>query len=151
VARPTYHWLRLRAVAHPTEDAARVEEALRFVSGLEPEAFRAALSTTRMDSHHGLPLIVMEAVLERSRALRDVLGRILALPGATQRLSDTLESRVDDDGILYLRVEKQAAAQGLLVLTEGEDALQVRLKVEAYPANRAAALAALQAMLEHGA
>jgi RNA-binding protein len=149
-ARTTYHWLRLRAVAHPTEDVGRVREALRFVAGLDAAAFAAATKEEPLETHHGLPLVVLETVLDRSRPLRDVLSRLLALPGGLDRLRATLEARVDDDGILYARVEKQAAAQGELRLTEGEDAIQLRLKVESYPAGRDAALRALAAMLASG-
>lgn len=148
--RTTYHWLRLRTVVHPTEDEAKVREALRFAAGLDGKAFPAVVQASRMESHHGLPLVVLEATLDRSRALRDVLARVLALPGALDRLRETLDKRVDDDGILYLRLGKQEAAQGQLALLDGEDAIQVRLKVEAYPAGRDAALKALQAMLDSG-
>lgn len=149
-ARTTYHWLRLRAMAHPTEDPAKVQQALRFVSGLDEKDFAAALRPTPMETHHGLTLTVYEVVVDHSRALRDVLARILALPGALARLAATLDARVDDDGILYMRVEKQAAFAGELRLGEGEDAVQMRLKVEAYPAGRKAALAVLRRMLESG-
>lgn len=149
-ARLRYHWLRLRAVAHPTEDAAKVEAALRFASGLDEAAFAAARKDTPMDTHHGLTLHVLEATVDRSRGIRDVLERVFALPGALERLRATAEARVDDDGILYLRLDKQAAAQGRLELMDGEDAVQVRLKLETYPATREAALAAVQALLASG-
>lgn len=149
-ARTTYHWLRLRAVAHPTEDPAKVQAALRFAAGLDEAGLAAALRTTPMETHHGLPLVVYEVVLDRSRQLREVLARIFALPGALDRLRSTIDARVDDDGILYLRVEKQAAFGGELRLAEGEDAIQLRLKVEAYPAGREASVAALQRVLAAG-
>jgi len=146
----TYHWLRLRAVAHPTEDPEKVKAALRFVSGLDEAAFAAATQATAMETHHGLPLMVFEVVVDKSRALRDVLARTFAVPDALDRLRSTLDARVDDDGILYMRFDKQAAAQGTLRLMDGEDAVQARLKVEAYPARRDAMVAALRRMLETG-
>lgn len=166
-----YHWLKLRAVAHPTEDAARVRQALAFVAGAPPgpagsasdptarTAPRAPTAPTTpsdpvvdtpMETHHGLTSHVLEATVDKSRALRDVLERVLAVPDARERLLATLESRTDDDGVLYLRLDKQAAFQGRLELTQGEDCVQVRLKVEAYPAGREAALGALRRMLESG-
>jgi len=149
VARPSYHWLRLRAVAHPTEDVARVRDAVATVAGTAgPDG--ALFSEERLETHHGLGLVVVEARLERAREVRAALDRLLALPGALDRLRATLEARVDDDGILYLRVDKQAAAQGELRLADQEDAVQVRVKVEAHPATRAAALAVLGTVLESG-
>jgi hypothetical protein len=103
-----------------------------------------------MDTHHGLTLHVLEATVEKSRAIRDVLDRVFALPGALDRLRDTVGSRVDDDGILYLRLDKQAACAGRLELLDGEDAVQLRLKLETYPATREAALAGITAILASG-
>lgn len=145
-----YHWLKLRAVAHPTEELAKVREAVRFVAGLPEEAFAAATTDTPMETHHGLISHILEATVDRSRALRDVLERVLAIPGARERLRATLDARTDEDGLFYARLDKQAAAQGRLELTQGEDCVQLRLKVEAYPAGRAAALAMLERILESG-
>lgn len=141
-----YHWIRLRATAHPTEDLAKVEAALRNAAGAPDLDVKAE----RMDTHHGGTVHVVEAVLDKSRAVRDALGRILALPGAREDLAATLEARTDDDGVFYLRLDKQEAFAGRLALTRGEDAVQLRLKMEHYPATREAALASLQALLESG-
>ncbi|HUR64683.1 MAG TPA: RNA-binding domain-containing protein [Candidatus Thermoplasmatota archaeon] len=143
-----YHWLKLRAVAHPTEELPKVRAAVRFVSGLPEDAFALVVADLPMETHHGLTSHVLEATVERSRALRDVLERVLAVPGARERLRATLDARTDEDGLLYVRLDKQAAAQGRLELTQGEDCVQLRLKVEAYPAGRAAALAMLARLLE---
>ena len=141
-----YHWIRLRATCHPTEDLAKVESALRSAAGVPDLVVKAE----PMDTHHGGTVHVVEATLDKSRAVRDALGRILALPGARDDLAATIEARTDDDGVFYLRVDKQEAFAGRLVLTRGEDAVQLRLKMEHYPATREAALASLKAMLDSG-
>jgi RNA binding exosome subunit len=138
-----YHWLRLRATCHPTEDLAKVVAALRFVAGV-PDL---AIEETAMETHHGGTVHVVEAVLPRSRAIRDALQRLLDLPGARDDLVATLEARTDDEGVFYLRLDKQEAFHGRLVLTRGEDAVQVRLRLETYPAGREAALVALGDLL----
>jgi RNA binding exosome subunit len=146
VAGLRYHWLRLRATAHPTEDLAKVEAALRFVAGVPDVPVEA----TAMDTHHGGTVHVLETVLDRSRAVRDVLQRLLGLPGAQADLAATLDARTDDDGVFYARFDKQEAAHGRLALTRGEDAIQMRLKMETYPATREAALASLQDLVSGG-
>ena len=138
-----YHWLRLRATCHPTEDLAKVESAVRFAAGVADLAVKAEA----METHHGGTVHVVEAVVDKSRAVRDALGRIFALPGAREDLAATAEARTDDDGVVYLRLDKQEAAQGRLALTRGEDAVQLRLKMEHYPATREAALESLRALL----
>lgn len=141
-----YHWIRLRASCHPTEDLAKVEAAVRFVAGQEEAAFRA--ETTPIESHHGGKVQVVEATIDKSRQIRDLLSRLLDLPGVRDALKASLDTRTDDDGVFYLRVEKQDALAGKLTLTRGEDCIQLRLKMEHYPAARKAALDALRRMLE---
>lgn len=139
-----YHWIRLRASCHPTEDLAKVTQAVAFVAGqpdLQPQV-------TALDSHHGGTVQLVEAVLDKSRAIRDLLGRVLDLPGARADLTASLEARTDDDGVFYLRVDKQDAHAGKLTLTRGEDCVQLRLKLEHYPATREAALEGLARLLQ---
>ena len=145
-----YHWLKLRSVAHPTEAPERVLAAMRFVSGLGEADFAAAVKDSPMETHHGLVQHVYEVTLDRSRQLRDLLDRLFALEGVLPRLQATLDARTDDDGVFYLRLDKQAAFQGDLRLTDGEDAVQLRLKLETSPATRAAALAGLEGLLQRG-
>ena len=141
----TYHWLKLRTVAHPTESLEKVKAALQFVVGTD-----IALTDTPLETHHGLTQHVLEMTVDRSRHLRDLLARVFALPGALDRLRGELEKRTDDDGVFYVRVGKQEAFAGQLMLTDGEDCVQLRLKMEAYPAGREASLSALTRLLDSG-
>lgn len=139
-----YHWLRLRATCHPTEDLTKVTQAVAFVAGdpaLKPTA-------TALESHHGGTVQLVECVLDKSRAVRDLLQRLFDLPGVREELKTTLESRTDDDGVFFARVDKQDAYAGKLIMTRGEDCVQLRLKLEHYPSTRAAAIAALQRLLD---
>lgn len=140
-----FHWLRLRATAHATEDADRVAGAVQNLTGLDSEAFAASESRTVIEGHFG-DVTWVEVELTRARDVRAVLDRLLP-PGARAAVRDELERRVDDEGVLYLRFEKQAALQGRVVPTTGEDAVQVRLRVEVHPAGRERAVAALAEFL----
>ncbi len=143
-----YHWLRLRATAHATEDVDLVASAVRHLSGLEPDAFDAACTRTVIEGHFS-DVVWVEAELTRSREVRTALAQLLPDSAAGRaKLMAELEQRVDDDGVLYLRFEKQAACQGRIVPTRGEDAVQVRLRVEVHPAGRERALATLATLLE---
>lgn len=146
-ARPLrYHWVRLRASCHPTEDLGKVSQAVAFVAGQDPARFQPQV--TALESHHGGSVQLVECLLDKSRAVRDLLQRVFDLPGARDALRASLEARTDDDGVFYLRVDKQEAYAGRLALTRGEDCVQVRLKLEHYPATREAALASLARLLE---
>lgn len=117
---------------------------MRFVAGDTD----AAVVQTPLESHHGGTVLLIECVLERARDVRATLQRILDLPGARDLLRASLEARTDDDGVFYLRVQKQEAYNGRLSLTTGEDCVQLRLKLEHYPASRDAALVDLARLLD---
>lgn len=137
-----FHWVRLRASCHGTEDPAKVRQALAFVAGVPSEALE--VEATELESHFGGRVTILETIQPKSRAARELLARLMAIPGAHAQLAATLDQRTDDDGVLYVRVDKQEAYQGRLVLTQGEDCVQCRFRVEAYPAGRDTALAALK-------
>lgn len=143
-----YHWIRLRATCHPTEDLAKVSQAVAFVAGADPATFRPEV--TALDSHHGGTVQLVEHAVDKSRAVRDLLQRLLDLPGARDDFARSLDARVDDDGVFYARTDKQDAYAGKLTLTRGEDCVQLRLKLEHYPATREAAVEALGRLLASG-
>lgn len=138
---PRFHWARLRASCHGTEDDAKVTQALLTVAGLGPEA-ASLVRRSQLESHYGGTVRILELAMERSRAVRDLLDRITQLPGANAAIAATVEARTDDEGVLYVRFDKQEASQGRLVLMQGEDCVQVRIKPEVYPATREASVAA---------
>ncbi len=139
------HWLRLRATAHATEDLDKVIDAMHALSGLPEEAFAAATEVTDIESHHGSTVHLIEATIKNQRPIREVLARLLVDPEA---LMPQVEARTDEDGIFYLRFDKQQALQGLVVPTRSEDAVQVRVKPEVHPASRDKAMAAIRDRLQ---
>lgn len=140
-----YHWLRLRAVAHPTEDPGKVAAAMRSLSGLDEDAFDAATKRLAFDAHHGGTTTVFETDLTRSRQVRDVLDRLL--DGRRDALAQDVERRVGDDGVWTLRFDKQEALAGRIASTDGEAAVQVRLRMMVHPATREGAVEAVRALL----
>lgn len=140
-----FHWVRLRASCHATEDPERVAQAIAFVAGADVAGL--AMERTELLSHYGGLVTLLEARIEKSRGARDVLGRLAGLPGARDALAASVDARVDDDGVFYARADKQAAYEGRLELTQGEDCVQVRWRAETYPATREAAVAAMKEAL----
>jgi RNA binding exosome subunit len=138
-----FHWLKLRATCHATEEPERVRHAMQFLSGLDLQAFEGVTEATRIDSHHGGEVWSFETTLSRAGDIRRALAPLRA---ATPGLAGELEARTDDDGVLYLRFDKQEAVLGRVLATRGEG-VQVRLKPEVHPAGRERVVAALAAWL----
>ncbi|MEF8775097.1 MAG: RNA-binding protein [Haloarculaceae archaeon] len=136
-----FHYVELRAFAHPTEDDDTVLRALRT---LFPEDIK--IEGTVTESHHGAPILVLSARVENADDVRAILGRLGELPTTErQTVLEELEERVDEDNNLYLSLSKQAAAVGDVELGDG---ITFRAKIEAYPAKHAAAVENARGALE---
>jgi len=129
-----FHWLRLRATAHPTEVVERVESAIKTVAQLDLPVQR-----TEIETHHGATQVLLAAELKRQAEIRATLQGLLSALGK-EGFAD-LERRLDDDGILYLRADKQEAFQGRIV-PGLKDPVAIQVKVEVHPFSRERAMAA---------
>lgn len=125
------HYVDVRAFCYATEDEPRVRAALGTVL---PDGRELSREATR--GHHGDRIIVLSARIDDADGIREVLDRVRGLEDLP-RVLDELDERVDEDCSLFLRLDKQAAFQGRVVLGEG---ILLRAKVEAYPAKRDAAV-----------
>lgn len=125
------HYLRCRAFCYATEDEERVHEALEAV--LPPDSDPARDPT---EGHHGDPIVVLSASLESADDIRWVVERLAGMPGFDRVITE-LPERVDEDCSFYLRLDKQRAFAGELALGNG---IELRGKIEAYPAKREAAI-----------
>lgn len=125
------HYVDLRAFCYATEAEPRVERALRAYLPANTEIEREEST-----GHHGDRIVVLSARVETADALRHVLGRIRSVADFDSIL-DELDDRVDDNCSFHLSLDKQAAYQGECRRGSG---LQLRAKVEAYPAKRPAAI-----------
>lgn len=126
-----FHYVDLRTFCYATEDEKRVEQALRTFLPDEIEVDR-----TTSEGHHGDRIVVISARVERADEMRHVLDRVSDLDTAEQ-LASELDDRVDENCSLFLRLDKQSAFSGEVGLGDG---ITLRAKVEAYPANKAAAV-----------
>ena len=131
--------LSFRTFAHATEDEERVEQALKFASGAEE------ITKSKSEGYHGNPIVVMEAKISRSREIKAFFA---SLPiDDVQHLLDTLERRVDEESMFFLRLDKQAAFEGRIAMAEDDDVISVRGKIKSYPQKRENALKAIDAIL----
>lgn len=144
MSTPPVHHLRVRAFRYGTEVPERVDAAIRTVYPPLGDEGEPTIERTETEGHYGNPIEIYEAHLETAEQLRLVFDR-LHEAGILEQLVDELEDRVTEDTELFLRFDKQAAYRDdELVLGDG---IELRAKVEAYPATREGAIANLEAYL----
>lgn len=135
------HYIDLRTFCYVTEDDKRVEAAIRRFL---PEDFE--LERHESEGHHGDRILVFNARVETADDIRAVLETLGDLPsGAIETVEDQLDERVDDNCSFFLTLDKQAAYNGRIELGDG---ITLRAKVEAYPAKKAHAIDAMEAVLD---
>lgn len=122
-------WIEARAYCQATEEEERVLRAL------ETAVPGATETRERLDGQFGNPVMAIRRRVERSEGIRTAWDRWKAA-GILHVLRDDLESRVDEDGVLHFRIDKQAAYAGNLLPARGGDAIDIQAKLKAYPANR---------------
>jgi len=125
-----FHYVDLRAFCYATEDEDRVERALRTFL---PEGF--TIDRAASEGHHGDRIVLLSARAENADDVRHVLDRLAAID--LDRIRDELDDRVNDNCALFMRLDKQAAYGGRIERGEG---LELRGKIEAYPAKKEAAV-----------
>lgn len=120
-------WIEARTYCHATEDESRVERAMTFVC---PEG---ETSREVFEGHFGNVLVRLSRRVEERKAVRRIWER-WSEAGLADAIGSNVDARVDEDGVLHFRLDKQAAFEERLVLAKDPDAVDVRLKLIAYPA-----------------
>jgi len=118
-------------LAYATEDEQKVLAAIRLFLPSEVE-----VKQTKLKGHHGNPITSFEASVEQRKLLRELWQRVVekVRAGEIEKIASSLPEKVDETCHFYLRFDKQHAHAGKLVLTEGGDAIHLRMKVAAFPA-----------------
>lgn len=133
----TIHSITCRLITTPankTRDSA-------ILAGLLPEGVDPREDSLAPESEGGVftnQLILLSAKMTKSKVCRDFLGKIVAglVSEDRKRLAASLADRVDDAGVLYLRLDKAAATAGGFKLTDKGDSIHLRVKIACYPVNQ---------------
>lgn len=136
-------YAHFRTYCHATEDEARVKQAVTNISGVPGKAIEVTVNK----GYHGNEIRVLEAELKKGPALTEFLSS-LAEAGIFEKIRDEIPMRLDEEGMFYLRFDKQEAFQGRFVLDSASDTIQASIKVQAYPAKREKMLEELTAQIE---
>jgi len=120
--------VQISTIAHATDDLNKVQAALRFIL---PESLKEREVFTRryLQGHHGNPIVTFEAKLSTKNEVDQFKHEFSRQLARNEKLviERDLESHSDDDGNLYIRLDKQQAFRGLVELGD-EDPIRLRLK-----------------------
>jgi len=116
------------AIAHTTEDIQKVEKCVTFVVE-SISGTKANLSRRYLKGHHGNIITTISARLSHKELPSDTLNVLSRKLSESDRrfLSQHLGDRVDENGNLYLRFDKQEAFLGNVRLQNG-DPIRMKLK-----------------------
>jgi len=126
----------ITTTSQATEDMDKVLEALSLL--LPPDT----VPTIReYEGYHGNPIRLITLSLEKKKV--SMLVQMLKegmLEQTKKSVCEGLAERMDENGVLHLRFDKQKALFRELVLTEGADSIVVSIKFLTYPRSRDAAI-----------
>lgn len=133
------HNILFRVIAHATESEDRVKTALSLF------IFDNEIETNTTEGYFGNPIIIMQSHLKRKNCNSFVTLLRSKMPEEELRkIKSELPDRIDDECVLHIRFDKQAAYQGQVRLAANSDTIMAQLKLRAYPANREKAVAAAE-------
>ncbi|HOT06764.1 MAG: hypothetical protein A4E45_00850 [Methanosaeta sp. PtaB.Bin039] len=123
------HHISFRAFVSATEDPERVKKALGIFVPLD------LVLSSSAKGFYGNEIVILEATLKRKEGMGffRILKEQLPPPDIA-RLKREAEARTDEDCQFHLRLDKQAAYQGRVELTDSRDAIDVCAHVATYPA-----------------
>ena len=108
---------KLTTLVHATEDAEKVSRALDRVCPVL--AFEQKSEARRYKGHYGNEIRSL-TVSVRKRSTEPFLQRVMTLLSTDEGLAliHDIENRIDDNGHLYMRLDKQESLQGRMRLAD---------------------------------
>jgi RNA binding exosome subunit len=120
--------VQISTIAHATDDLDRVHAALRFIL---PESMKDKEVFTRryMQGHHRNPIVTFEAKLTKPQEIVQFTHHFASQLARSEKLliERRLDMHSDEDGNLYIRIDKQQAFRGVIELSD-EDPIRLKLK-----------------------
>jgi RNA binding exosome subunit len=129
------HHVRITTFIQATEDEDKVLDAIATFIPEDIDDDDVYFDVNETKGYFGNPIKVVNTEIKRSRAVRAFLKNLKELLTDEDKryILEHLDEKVDEEGTLYLRFNKQKAYLGEVELDEGADVVQVRIKVKAFP------------------
>jgi len=124
----SFHWIKIKTVCYATEDDVRLKDMMAPLAG------EAEINVDISEGIHGNPITVMDCQLTHNKEY-DSLFRTLG-PGIVESILTDIDAKIDDDCILYFRLDKQRAVKGEYAIAHGGDVISITCKVSSHPAKK---------------
>ncbi|WP_297550488.1 RNA-binding protein, partial [Thermococcus sp.] len=145
MAKLRAHHVRLTTFIQATEDEDKVLDAIATFVPEEIDEDDVIFDIDETKGFFGNPIKVVNIEIKRSKAVRQFLEHFKELLSEEDKryIIENLDEKVDDEGTLYVRFNKQKAYLGDVEIDEGPDVIQVRIKVKAFPMRKEAVVKAV--------
>ncbi|MDK2983828.1 MAG: RNA-binding protein, partial [Thermococcaceae archaeon] len=149
MAKLQAHHIRVSTFVHATEDPEKVLEAMGTFFPEDVPSDDIEFEILETEGYFGNPIKVINAEVSRSKSVRKMLEHIKGLLSEEDKryLLENLEEKVDDMGTFFIRFSKQKAYLGEAEVSEGEDVIQVKIKVKAFPMRKESVVKAIREWL----
>ncbi len=122
----------ISAICYSTEDPEKVARAIETLIPFEFE-----IKASNATGHYGNPIKFLEVELRKKREIKTFWNHLMEkLNEEREILLEFIEELVDEDGVLYIRIDKQSAYLGKVELAGTSDSIMVRIKLVTYPFRR---------------
>ena len=126
--------IEARAFSRATEITDRVVEA---VLNLYPENFRenVEFGVTKVEGQSGDEILIVESILDSESGCEATLDHIFEKLEIRdrRRLGNSLDRRLDQNCIFFVRIDKQAAFIDSIELAKGPDVISIQIHIRQYP------------------
>ena len=129
------HNISYRAFVYGTENKEKVLESIKT---LFPNSSPQCEAT---EGYYKNPVLILSNKIDKKKEIKDFVKKLSTMNDpARKRVLNRLEDKMDDNGNLFLRFDKQRAYMGDLKVVEHGDSIHLKIKIAAYPAKKKVAL-----------
>ncbi len=118
------------AFEYSSEDPDKVKQAIDFVFPVEKK-----LRKERIESYHKVPFYKIIIEVKKQQEIKKLLKHWKGLLSEEdkEKIKKTVRDRVSDEGVLFVRFDKQAAFDKVLRVSYSGDVIRVTIKLTSYP------------------
>ena len=137
------HNISYRAFVYGTENK---EKVLNSIKTLFPNSSPQREAT---EGYYKNSVLILYNKIDKKREIKDFVEKLSTMNDpARKRILNRLEDKMDDDGNLYLRFDKQRAYLSDLKVVEHGDSIHLKIKIAAYPAKKKVAIEIARKLFE---